>query len=170
MSKIDIMAQIKNTFSNKNKVSSLLKNKDESSLKFVFGYNNNKPTVNVYDRDKNKILFEAEYEHIGIYNETVSIWYWSWNIPFINKKLYASKNRIKSYPDELIKKFKKYDPFRLEELYFYLTNDNFYCQKKDCDLPAKIALHILDAEGFIKKQKSEDLVEYILIKNINNTY
>ena len=139
------------------------------NLKFVFGYNNKIPTVNVYG--DTKLLFEATYEYIGIYNHNSSTWFWSWNVPFINKKMYKEIKLIKKFTKSLEKDYKKYNPYELEELYFYLNNNNYFCSTTRQDLPAKIALYLTKASGFIKiYKKDKKITEFILIKNINNRY
>lgn len=138
---------------------------------FQYDYVSNKPTINVFDRTTEKSVMIGEYQYIGIYNKQTSIFHWVWNLPFIEKKVYTDINKIKDVLKDLDKNYDNYDSYELEQLQFYLNNDNFYCSDDKKNIISKIVLYFIKGEGIISiNNKSKNIVEYILIKNINSTY
>lgn len=162
MGKLNIMTKIKNE--NNKKLQKITK---KANLKYKVEYKNNKPFFKVYDGKK--ILFDGFGQHIGIFNSETSIFHWSWNVPFINKKMYNELLKIKDVCLELESNYENYNNYELEELYFYCSSDNFYCNENSIVIPLKISKYYLKADGFIIV-KNKNIIEFILIKNINNTY
>jgi hypothetical protein len=120
-----------------------------------------------------KLKFRAEYNIVGLYNIPLSVWYWSWNIAFVNR------NAIKEMVDK-VKNFKKiigdnYDNFDMkeaEELYYFFSNDNFYISAENIDKLMRIALYltkgiwILPLNHKNNIDKTMNRIEYILITKI----
>ena len=132
--------------------------------------NNGNPELIARDLNTDSIILLAECQTIGVYNEDISMWYWSWSVPFINKKLYKNLTDLKQFPEKMKKNSKDYVPHEMEEVYFYLTNNGLYCQKSDI-IPPKIALYLTKGEWVVPISKTNDnikITEYVLITDIKN--
>ena len=120
--------------------------------------------VELYLDDKLKL--KAEYNIIGMYNIPMSVWYWGWNIAFVNKKLLESIKPIKAFETILNKDYAKFDKIEAEELHYLVSNDNFYVSGKNVDKIIKLALYLTKAIWYFPIKKESDKVEYILITKI----
>jgi len=133
---------------------------------FVFLEENNMNIVEFYLNKKLKL--RAEYNILGLYNMPLSIWYWSWNIAFINKNLIV--NSLKDFVNVLDKNYSKFDPKEAEELYYLFSNDNFYISAKNIDKLIKVSLFLTQGLWIFpilhKNSNKMDKVEYLLIKKI----
>ena len=144
-------------------------NKD---YEFIFGDNDN--VVEIYLNGKLKL--KAEYNTIGLYNIPLSVWYWAWNISFINKNLIKDVLKIKDYVNVIDKDYNKFNNLEAEELHYVLSNDNFYVSGDNIDKIIKLALFLTKGIWYFpikytdqKKQKDfeqMDKIEYILITKI----
>jgi len=145
-------------------------------LKKNYSYNfvdeNDMNIVEIY-MDK-KLKLRAEYNIVGLYNIPLSIWYWSWNIAFLNKKLFKELDKIKTFTKSLNDNFDKFDSKEAEELHYLLNNDNYYISSGNIERIIKIILYITKGLWIFplnhsdKKTASEhlDRIEYILITKI----
>lgn len=122
-----------------------------------------------------KLKFKAEYGILGMYNIPVSVWYWSWNIAFINKKLTKNTDEIKEFAVTLNKDYAKFDKTEVEKLHYLVSNDNFYISGKNVDKLIKLSLYLTKAiwcfpikHHNVKEKDVEriDKIEYILITKI----
>ena len=168
MGKTKILSNILKKFNNDvlDKILSNVENKY-----FSYDYVNNVPTLNILNKTTKKSVMIAEYQYIGIYNKQTSIFHWAWNLPFLEKKVYQEIIKIKDNLKELENNYSDYDPYELEQLHFYLDNDHFYCSSDKKNTIAKIVMYFFKGKGIISiNNKSKNIVEYILIKNINSTY
>lgn len=125
-----------------------------------------------------KLKMKAEYNIIGLYNIPLSIWYWGWNIAFINKNLINATIKIKEFLNVINdnKEYSKFNKTEIEELHYVLSNDNFYISSTNIDKIIKLALYLTKGIWVFpmkynddKKQKEMehmDKIEYILITKI----
>lgn len=133
---------------------------------YIFSSNDNKNIVEFYLNDKLKL--KAEYNVIGLYNMTISVWYWGWNIAFINKKLIYEISKIKQSVQNLLKsnEIKNKDK---EELYYLVNNDNFYISNENVNKILKLVLFCTPGLWIfpvIYQTEQLDRIEYILITKI----
>ena len=146
-------------------------NKD---FEYVFNENEDINTVEIYLDGKLKL--KAEYNIIGLYNIPLSMWYWAWNIAFINKNLIKDIVKIKDFVNVIDKEYNKFNKLEAEELHYVLSNNNFYVSGDNIDKIIKIALYLTKAIWYFpikysdhKNQKDfeqMDKIEYILITKI----
>ena len=126
-----------------------------------------------------KLKLKAEYNIIGLYNIPLSVWYWGWNIAFVNKNLTVTINKIKEFLNIITKdtsSYSKFNKIEIEELHYVLSNDNFYISSSNIDKIIKLALYLTKGIWYFpvkysddKKQKDleqMDKIEYILITKI----
>ena len=138
---------------------------------FNFVEENNMNIVELY-LDK-KLKLRAEYSIIGLYNIPVSIWYWSWNIAFINKETIKDvHDKLKKFVNILNKNYKEFDMKEAEELHYLFSNDNFYISANNIDKLIKIVLYLMNGVWILPVNhknvngKTMDRIEYLLIKKI----
>lgn len=141
---------------------------------YVFSNDNNIDIVEIYFDGKIKI--KAEYNFIGMFNIPFSIWYWSWNIAFINKNLIKEMLPVKNFSKSMIleKNYYKYNKKNTDELYYITSNDNFYISHKNIDKILKLVLFLTKSVWYFpikyinnKNQLDKiDKIHYILITKI----
>jgi|LakMenEpi03Aug12_release.lakeMendotaPanAssembly.Ray.scaffolds.fasta_scaffold264883_2 hypothetical protein len=171
----------------KNKFYTEIKNYYEEQKKFIlkkidvtkdFDYefieSDNLNIVEIYLDGKIKI--KAEYNVVGMYNIPLSIWYWGWNIAFINKTLTNKIMDVKNYANNISKKYNDFNKYDIEEIQYLLSNDNFYVSGDNINKLLEIALYltkgiwILPVKTINPKKYSNpeqmDKIEYILITKI----
>jgi len=138
----------------------------DSEFDYEFSDEDDKHIVDIYLNDKLKL--KAEYQIIGMYNIPLSIWYWGWNIAFVNKNTIVTFDNIQSFLDEVS------NPKEADELHYILTNGNFYISNEnikkiiDTTLFLKKGIWILPIK-YKKDKKNTDMsdkIEYILITKI----
>src|SRR5579871_3695402 len=122
-----------------NKMNEITKQIDiHKELYYVFSETNN--TVEIYVDENKKI--KAEFAIIGMYNIPMSIWYWGWNIAFINKNLIKPLSNVKNFITVLNKDYDKFNPKEAEVLHYILSNGNYYISNKNLEKVIKIALYL----------------------------
>jgi hypothetical protein len=146
----------------------------DKNYDYVFSENESgKSIVEIYDNQKLKL--KAEYSVIGLYNVSLSVWYWGWNIQFINRNLVKKSNRAKKFSKLLKNDYKQLniDKYNAEELYYVTSQGNFYISLKNIDKIIKLILYLTRAiwyfeVKFIDKNQQDriDKIEYILIEKI----
>lgn len=144
----------------------------KQNYNFNFVEENNKNIVEIYIGKKLKL--KAEYNIAGLYNIPLSVWYWSWDIAFINKNLFKELNKVKEFTEKLNIDFDQYDPKEAEEMHYLLTNGNYYISSSNIDKLIKLILYITKGLWIFqlnhsnKKMGAEQLdrIEYILITKI----
>jgi len=169
MTKPESLLRIINEYYNKksDKYNKIFKNSKDFSYKIDYD-NNDEPELRVNNKGKNILI--AKCQTIGLYNEDVSMWYWSWNIPFINRKQYKDLIKIKGFSEDMKKNSVKYLPYEIEDICFYLENDSLFCYKDDLK-PINIALYLSKGEWVVPIEKVNNnmkVVEYVLITEIKS--
>lgn len=173
-SKNKITSVYKQATEHYNKLSKEMNHKIEMNQDYEFNFieDNGKHIIEVYS-DK-KLKLKAEYNVIGLYNIPFSMWYWSWNIAFLNKDLYEELNKIKQFNDKLNKDYDQFDPKEADELHYLLSNDNYYISSGSIEKLMKVVLYITNGLWIFPinhtnaQNVSEQLdrIEYILITKI----
>lgn len=143
----------------------------KQNYNFNFVEEANKHIVEIYI-DK-KLKLKAEYNIVGLYNIPLSVWYWSWNIAFLNKTLFKELDKIKKFAESLDKNYNEFDSKEVEELHYLLANDNYYISSGNIERLIKIILYITKGLWIFPINHSDkksaeylDRVEYILITKI----
>lgn len=144
----------------------------KQNYSFNFVEENNKHIVEIYIEKKLKL--KAEYNIVGLYNIPLSIWYWSWNIAFLNKELFKELDKVKVFTKSLDEQYEQFDSKDAEELHYLLANDNYYISSGNIDRLIKVILYITKGLWVFpinhndKSSGAEhlDRVEYILITKI----
>lgn len=157
-----------------NKISVDISKKIQLDQNYTFNFveENNMHIVEIFIDDKLKI--KAEYNIVGLYNIPLSMWYWSWNIAFLNKKLYKELDKIRNFAKTLNNNFDQYDSKEAEELHYLLANDNYYISSGNIDRLIKVILYItkglwifpLNHDDKSTSPEHLDRIEYILITKI----
>lgn len=138
--------------------------------------NNNNDIIELYD-ENNKIVLRFIYSIIGNYDVYKSIFYWSYNIFFINKNLTEDTKLIKNFAKELKNNHKKYDKIQADVLYYLANNSNFYISSQNIDKVIKFALYVTEFDFYlpIKYDENDNIIydnvglkriEYLFIKKI----
>ncbi len=104
--------------------------------------------LEMYD-DDNKIVLKAEYCFIGIYNLINSVWYWAWNVEFLDKKLAEKSKVVKQLKKDLVNDYEKYLLGEIDELYFYSSNGNFFVSHDNVVKLAKLMLYLAKGLWFL---------------------
>lgn len=133
-------------------------------IKKDYDYTFNDNIVELYLDDKLKL--KAEYAMIGVYNIPMSVWYWGWNVAFVNKKLVEGVKAVRDFEKVLDKDYAKFDKMEAEELHYLVSNDNFYISGKNVDKIIKLVLYLTKGVWIFPIKKESDKVEYILITKI----
>lgn len=118
----------------------LIKKKYDTEKNYTYQINEN--IIELHDKDK--LVLRAEYQLIGIYNIISSIWVWGWNIQFVNKNLISLSEKIKEFPEKLMKE--KNNSREIDDLYYITSNGNFYTSPNNVEKIAKFALHYLEGK------------------------
>ena len=114
---------------------------NKKNYEYVFSKKSDIPIVEVYL--DNKFILKGEYCILGLYNIQLSVWYWSWNIAFINKKLIElPTKKIKNFIGEINDNYKKFNNEEAELMYYLLSNDNFYISSKHIEKIVKLSLYL----------------------------
>lgn len=164
-----------NNYYNTTKANIIKKMDIGKNYDFNFTEENNMNIVELY-LDK-KLKLRAEYNIIGLYNIPLSVWYWSWNIAFINKNVIKDVvSKLKSFANVLESDYKQFDMKEAEELYYLFSNDNFYISGSNIDKLIKIVLYLMNGVWILPinhkngngngNSKTMDRVEYLLITKI----
>lgn len=124
--------------------------------------------VEVYLDDK--LVLKGEYCILGMYNIQLSVWYWSWNIVFVNKKLIGLVvEKVKGYNKVIEDKFEEFERKDAELLHYFVGNDNFYIMHDNMDKLVKLGLYLVEGVWYfpIKKMNNDmHMVEYIIITKV----
>lgn len=121
--------------------------------------------VEIYLNDKLKL--KAEYNIMGLYNIPLSMWYWSWDIAFVNKNLIKDVIKIKEFVNVIDKEYNKFSKIEAEELHYVISNGMFYISGDNIDKIIKLALYLTKAIWYFPiKFEQMDKIEYILITKI----
>ena len=153
------------------KIGKILDLDNQSKYKFLITEDNNGiPLLEICNKSDDKIMLSGKFQTIGVYNMSSMLWYWSWNIPFINKQEYNKLTKIRDYPKFLEDNFPEFNSKEVEELYFYTDRDSFYCTQEIISLILKLSLYITEGIWFFpieKKIEGNIIVQYIMLTNAN---
>lgn len=136
------------------------------NYEYVFN-DNDVNIVEIYLNDKLKL--RAEYNIMGLYNIPLSMWYWSWDIAFVNKNLIKDVIKIKEFVNVIDKEYNKFDKIEAEELHYVISNGMFYISgdNDNIDKIIKLGLYLTKAIWYFPiKFEQMDKIEYILITKI----
>ena len=139
---------------------------------------NKNQLVNIFLDEK--LILKAEYNVIGMYNIPLSIWYWGWNIAFLNKDLIKDLQMVSDFLNLLDKNYQDFDAKEADLLYYFLSNPNFYITNDKIDEIIKLVLYLTKTIWFfpikyINKNNNIsidqlDKIEYIVIRRILQYY
>jgi len=155
-----------NTYFNEHKNEILSYSLDSPNIEFEFSNHDEKHIVDIYINDK--LVLKASYEIIGVYNIISSIWIWGWSLPYIEKDLVKSSNKIKKLLPILLnyecEKDKDYDT--IEKYIYYCKNPSFFISYKNLDDIIKFSLFFTKKLWIIPHNLENKKIEYILLKKI----
>ena len=131
----------------------------DKSYKYKFDRDaNQNPVVDLLDTTGKSVL-KAKYNVIGIYNVISSIWFWSWNVDFIDKKLVKVDGLVKDFSKKLKTDFDKFDPKYAESMYFYMSNGNFYMTSENVPKLVKTVLKLSNGKWFLIVKHFNDTIQ-----------
>ena len=113
-----------------------------------------------------KTVFRGRYQVAGVVNKNTSIWHWGWNLPFIDRSLYKDASKIKDFANVIEKENEKIDPSAMEIIYFYCSNDSFFCSSNSIIRALKIVMYVTKASWFSPESIDENgykMTKYNLI-------
>lgn len=135
-------------------------------------YNNDNTALISID---GKLKLKVKYDIIGAYNISSSIWYWAWNITFIDKNLIYNSIKVKEYYNKISTENSKNISHQLKDkLHYLLTNGNFYLSGKNLDKLLQLITYIVQSHWILMvppNTKSlfidnENIVKFISINEI----
>ena len=150
----------------------IMKKKIDLSVNYDFKFSeeNDSYIVELYKKDKLKL--RAEYSVVGVYNIPLSVWYWAWNIAFINKSLIINQDNIKVFLNRLEQEYSSFDPVEAEDYYYLLNNPNFYISDENINKIIKLVLYltkglwVMPVKSIHNNINLGDKFEYIMITKI----
>jgi hypothetical protein len=107
-------------------------------------------------------VIRAEYEIIGVYDMITSVWYWGWNIDFVDRGLVKTIESVKKIKSEIEKNYKGFEPIEADYLNFISSNGNFFTVNDRIQGLIKLALYECDAKWYIPIVHSDQLNPYVL--------
>ncbi len=148
---------------------------NKKNYEYVFSKTNNIQSVEVYLDDK--LVLKGEYCVLGLYDIRLSVWYWSWNMAFVNKKLTDLPiKKIKNFITEIDDNYKKFNNEEVEIIHYLIANDNFYIGTNNIDKIIKLSLYLTKGIWYFPiKRGNNDIdfdnngpntVEYIMITKV----
>ena len=138
---------------------------NKNNYEFTFSQNDNTQIVEVYLNDK--FILKAEYVILGLYNIQLSVWYWCWNIAFVNKKsIELSTDKIKTFINTLEDNYDKFNKHDAEVIHYLLSNDNFYISNDNINKIIKLSLYLTKSIWYFPIKQNSDLLQYVLITKI----
>lgn len=165
----NIKNDIDNYYNDKLKqVSKILDLDNQGKYKYVMKDSAN--ILDIIDKSGEKIVLSGNFQTLGIYNHASSLWFWSWNIPFIDKSEYKDLDKITKFNETFIKKYEDYDPKDIEEIYFYIDNGNFFCISEYLSFILKLSLYLVKGVWFFpieKKIEGVKTTQYIILTSAN---
>lgn len=132
---------------------------------YVFSEDNNgKHTVELQDAN-GKLVLKAEYSIIGTYNLFNNVWYWAWNIVFIDRQLAEGSEKVRAVGDEVKNNYKKLGRKEADELHYMATNGNFMCQVGNVEKVVDLGMFVMKSKGLVEIQyDAEDNVVQLMEK------
>jgi hypothetical protein len=145
---------------------------NKQNYEFTFSKNNSDQIVEVYL--DNKLIMKGEYCTLGLYNIQLSVWYWSWNLVFLNKKLTELPiKKIKNFINEINDNYKKFDSEEAELMHYLLSNDNFFISFNHIEKLIKLSLYLTKSIWYFPIKQNENgnvgsnnTIQYIMITKV----
>lgn len=135
------------------------------NIKKEFDYVFENNTVELYD-DGKKIL-TGEYEIVGLFNYSMSVWYWAYNVSFVNKKLMSASKNVRNFTKYIKDNYEKFDSKEVEDYYYYTSNGNFFITDEKINDILMLTLYINKGIWiFPIKREQVGVVQYIIITKI----
>jgi hypothetical protein len=114
-----------------------------------------------------KLIMKCEYCILGMYNIELSVWYWSWNIAFINKFLIEKPiEHIKGFLNEINDNYDKFKKDDAEMLHYLLSNGNFYIANNKIDKIIKLGLYLTESIWYFPIKQEGERVQYVLVTKV----
>lgn len=127
---------------------------NSGKINFVF----TEHIVDLYN-DK-KFFMRAEYEILGCYNNTTSIWIWGYALDYIDRDLTLESRKIKKHVK------KKIPVNKTDETHMYYgLNPVFYLSKENVDNLIGMCRNIIDYVHIIPHHNT-NITLYVVIKKI----
>ncbi|AYV78265.1 MAG: hypothetical protein Edafosvirus8_15 [Edafosvirus sp.] len=161
--------KIESNFRNKEEIIKKKINIDEN-INYTFEFSrslNNDAIIDIYLN--NKHILKILYEIIGIYNLQNSVWYWSWNSSLIERDLMKKTKKIKKFGKYIKNNLNEFDPKEAEEIYYYVSNGNFFINQENVLKIIQLSLYLSDSIWFLSKKDNDESpqkIEYYFIKKI----
>lgn len=141
----------------------------DKKYKIDFSDNNNTASISV----EGKLKLKVKYDIIGAYNISSSVWYWAWNITFIDKSLISNSLKVKNYYNNINEKKDTSHQLK-DKLHYLLTNGNFYLSGKNLDKLLQLTTYIIQSHWILMVppntkssfMDNENIVKFISINEI----
>lgn len=121
---------------------------------------NDRNILELFDSDK-KSVHRGEYEIIGIYDLTTSVWYWGWNIDLVDRTLVKSIDAVKEITNEVKKNHSKYESREADYLHFISSNGNFFTIPDRLQGIIKVAMFETKAKWYVPIVYTADESSYV---------
>tara|TARA_B100002019_G_C21132976_1_gene529220 strand:+ start:36 stop:590 length:555 start_codon:yes stop_codon:yes gene_type:complete len=152
----------------------------KQQLKYNFTYNRDKNIhiVEIYNKN-NKLIFQSNYDIVGLYNIVRSVWYWGYNISMVDQQLIKKSRNILNISKDIIKNYSKYNSKDIDIYHYYSNNGNFMIKSSNIPNIIKLGLYSMEGEWVLPIRKgldeldsnindrTFDTIEYISIYNIS---
>lgn len=119
--------------------------------------------------DGNNNTLEGNFQVLGVFNETLNTWYWSWACPFISSSDHEKLLPIKQYSDKMIKD-KKIDHAEHEKYDFYCTKDVFFATKDNLQELIAMSMYLTKSVWVFSFSVKVDKIKfrkYIILTSVN---
>ena len=116
---------------------------------------------------KGKTVLKAQYDLIGFYNLSNSVWYWAWNIDLADKKLTKASIKMKEFPDYIKKNYKDFTPIEAEDYYFRTEMGNFYTNLENIHNLIKLTMYYMNSIWYIAVCSGKDGKSHTCDPNFN---
>lgn len=124
-----------------------MQKKYNTSKNYMIKFEKNHQDQNyIYLFDKDKLILKAEYKLLGIYNLITFIWYWGFDITFVDKNLVDFQDDIHQFSEKLIEEYKKYDKKEADVLHYITSNRNFFVSPKNLKTVVNLGFKIVNGE------------------------
>lgn len=128
---------------------------------YVFSKDNNgKNIIELLDPKTDKLILKAEYSIMGMYNTYNSVWYWGYNLSFVNHQAAKKSKVLLDVPKEIKKEYKQYKDKEADEIHYMSSNGNFFLDVQNIPKVVQLGLFAMEGEWFIeiKYDSNDDVV------------
>ncbi len=109
----------------------------------------NRNIVSVLNSDNNSTVFKGTYELAGIYNFFNSVWYWAYNVQFVDREITKGVKVVKQIVQIIEENYKKVPPKDADNLHFRTSNDNYYTTLANVELNVRLAMFLMRGKWVI---------------------